>query len=281
MIDDGRERLHFDDLDPYLLLKNGNYLYKVPFRGGWAVLKIYYGDRTRFQYITKTLGNILVSCQTSFMPLGRWRTEMECLRIWREAGFRVFDTYDDVIVEGCVPEEGYRLFEYVEAPRFVTYFADDAVPADERLALWRRFLPVWHRRHALAIERREPRLVHENGDMKHVMIMEDGRFLFFDFEMCFRSRSRVREFVAREILAYLKSLGKCVGPDLWETFLEETVKHYPDQSLLEYTYDFAFRNPNPFLRAARWLDRKVKPRSRKPFSKYSAASKLHRMMGRT
>ena len=26
------ERLEFADLDPYLLLKNGNYLYKVPFR---------------------------------------------------------------------------------------------------------------------------------------------------------------------------------------------------------------------------------------------------------
>jgi hypothetical protein len=271
------ETLRFDNLAELLLLKNGNYLYKVPFRGGWAVLKVYYGDRSFREYVQKSMGNVLVCNQTSFMPKARLRTEKQCLKLWRDAGFRVFATYDDVVVEG-VPEGGYTLFEYVDRPRFVTYFANGEVSVDERLAMWRRFLPVWHRRHALALEGREPRFIHENGDLKHVMIMEDGQFLFFDFEMCFRSRRRVREFVGREILSYLKSLGKTVGPDLWDTFLEETIAHYPDKSLLDYTYDFAFRNPNPILRAARWLDRTTQARARKPFSKYNAARKLHEMM---
>jgi len=190
------EVLRFDDLDQYLLLKNGNYLYKVPFRDGWAVLKVYYGDRSFFEYVKKSIGNILVCNQTSFMPRGRRRTELECLELWREAGFRVFDTYGGVVVEP-LPPGGYALYEYVDRPRFVTYFADESVPLEDRLETWRRFLPVWHRRHALAIERREPRFIHENGDLKHVMIMEDGQFLFFDFEMCFRSQKRVREFVVR------------------------------------------------------------------------------------
>jgi len=271
------EVLRFDDLSPFLLLKNGNYLYKVPFREGWAVLKLYFGDRSLFQYVSKTLGNVLVCNQTSFMPRARLRTELNSLRLWRDAGIRVFGTYDDVIVEG-LPPGGYALFEYVEAPRFVKYFADEAVPLTERLEMWRRFLPVWHRRHQLAIERREPRLVHENGDLKHVMIMENGEFLFFDFEMCFRSRGRVREFVAREILAYLKSLGKTVGGEHWPLFMETTVESYPDRSLLEYTFDFAYKNPNPVLRAARWLDRQVKQGSRKPFSKYNVALKLRELM---
>lgn len=273
---EGPEVLRFDDLNPFLLLKNGNYLYKIPFRGGWAVLKLYYGDRSRFQYISKTLGNVLFCNQTSFMPKDRLHTERDCLRLWREAGFRVFDTYDDVKVEG-LPEGGYALFEYVEAPRFVNYFADESVPLDARLDTWRRFLPVWHRRHALALERREPRFIHENGDLKHVMIMEDGQFLFFDFEMVFRSRKRVQEFVGREILAYLKSLGKTVGPEHWDAFMRETVELYPDKSLLDYTYTFAFRNPNPVLRTARWLDRVVKTGARKPFSKYKVALKLHEL----
>jgi len=274
MPSDRREVLRFDDLNRYLLLKNGNYLFKVPFRGGWAVLKLYYGDRSGWQYVTKTLGNLLVCNQTSFMPKARLRTERECLRIWREAGFRVFDTYDDVEVAG-LRAGGYALFEYVKAPRFVEHFADASVPLEDRLAVWRRFLPVWHRRHALAIERREPKLVHENGDMKHVMILEDGQFLFFDFEMCFRSRRRVREFVGREILAYLKSLGKTVGPEAWPAFVQATFEHYPDPALLEFTYEFAFRNRNPVLRAARWVDRRIKPRAGKPFSKYSVAKKIH------
>ncbi len=66
-----KEVIRFNDLSPYLLLKNGNYLYKIPFRDGFAVLKVYYGDRSLLKYITKTLGNILVSNQTSFMPIAR------------------------------------------------------------------------------------------------------------------------------------------------------------------------------------------------------------------
>jgi len=273
------EVLRFDNLMQYLLLKNGNYLFKVPFRDGWAVLKLYYGDRNLYQYISKTLGNVLVCNQTSFMPKGRLRTEMACLRLWRDAGFRVFDIYDDVKVED-MPEGGYAMFEYVDRPRFVNYFADDAAPIDERVEMWRRFLPEWHRRHALAIEKREPRFIHENGDLKHVMIMEDGRFLFFDFEMVFRSRRRVKEFVGREILSYLKSLGKTVGPKYWDLFMKETVEHYPDKNLLDYTYVFAFKNPNPVLRAARWLDRKLKAGASKPFSKYNVALKLHDLMNK-
>lgn len=272
------ESLHFDDLAPYLLLKNGNYLYKVPFNDGWAVLKIYYGDRNLFQYISKTLGNVLINNQTSFMPLARWKTEYECLKLWRDAGFRVFDTYDGVKVTGCVPEKGYTLFEYVKRPRFVNYFADQEIPLEERLDMWKRFIPVWHRRHALAIDNREPRFIHENGDLKHVMIMEDGQFLFFDFEMCYRNPRRVKEFVAREILAYLKSLGKTVGARDWGTFMGVTVDLYPDTDLLEYTYNFAFKNPNIVLRAARWLDRKVKAKAKKPFSKYNTALLLNRLL---
>lgn len=278
MASNGKETIRFDDLSPYLLLKNGNYLYKVPFRNGFAVLKVYYGDRSSFEYIAKALGNLLLTNQTSFMPLARWQTEYECLNLWREAGFRVFGTYDDVIVEGCVPPKGWRLFEYVDRPRFVHYFADEKIPLNERLDMWKRFLPVWHQRHQLALERREPRLIHENGDLKHVMIMDDGQFLFFDFEMCYRSRRKVKDLVAREILAYLKSLGKTVGKAHCDLFMKVTAEEYPDPTLLAHAYTIAFKNPNPLLRAARLLDRKISPKAKKPFSKYNTAEKIYRLL---
>ncbi len=271
------EMLRYDNLMQYLLLKNGNLLFKVPFRGGWAVLKNYYGSRTPLSSIKKTLCNLTYCNQTSFMPKGRLKTELECIRIWREAGFRVFDVYDDVTVEG-LPEGGYALYEYVQAERFVVYFADASVPLEEKLAMWRRFLPVWHCRHALAIRNREPRLVHENGDMKHVMIMPDDQFLFFDFEMAFRSRDRIEEAVAHEILAYLRSLCKTVGKEHWKTFLKETIRHYPDTKLLESAYVFQFKHPNPVFRIARLIDRNVRAGHKKLFSKYSVARRLHEML---
>jgi len=269
--------VRYENLMQYLLLKNGNYLFKVPFRGGWAVLKNYYGSRSRFAYVKKTVCNLAYCNQTSFMPRGRCRTELEAMRIWREAGFRVFDVYEGAVVEGLT-EGGYAMFEYVQAERFVTYFADTNVPIEEKLAMWRRFLPVWHRRHALAIERREPRLVHENGDMKHVMIMPDGQFLFFDFEMCYRSRERVHEAVAHEILAYLRSLCKVIGRDHWRRALEETITHYPDKKLLRSAYEFQFQNPNPVFRLARVFDRALRPGRRKFFSKYNVARRLREMI---
>lgn len=276
MMQKNEQVLRFDNLKDYLLHKNGNYLYKVPFRGGWAVLKVYFGDQSKFRYIHKTYNNLVYNNKSSFMPKQRRLTELECLELWRNAGFRVFATYDDVVVEG-LPEGGYALFEYIEAPRFKEYFGDAAVPLEDRLAMWRRFLPVWHRRHALAIEQRETKLVHENGDLKHVLIMDDGQFLFFDFEMVFRSRSRIEEFVSREIGAYLKSLCNYVARDEWSKFMKETLDHYPDRKLLESVYDFSFHHPNPLLRFGRFMDRIVKPRARKPFSKYNVALKLHTM----
>ena len=139
-------------------------------------------------------------------------------------------------------------------------------------------LPVWHRRHALAIARADPRLVHENGDLKHIMVLEDGSYLQFDFEMVFRSKRRVKEFVAREILSFLKSLGKTVGEADFPAFMDETVRHYPDHELLRYTHAFAFANPNPVLRLARAIDRRIKPRAQKPFSKYNVARRLSHVL---
>lgn len=271
------EILQIENLQQYLLHKNGNYLYKLPFRGGWAVLKQYQGSRSNVRYMKKTFTNYLYSNKSSFMPRGRRNTELECIHLWRKAGIRVFDTYEEVVIEGMAPED-CLLFEYVDAPRFVTYFADKNVPVDQRLAMWRRFLPVWHSRHALAIQRREPKLVHENGDLKHVMILGNGEFLFFDFEMVFRSKARVEEAVAREILAYLRSLCKTVGKELWPVFMEETVAHYPDRRLLASAHRYFFRNPNPILRMARFFDRTIKPGSWKPFSKYNVTRKLHDLL---
>ncbi len=269
------EVLEIENLDRYLLLKNGNYLYKIPFRNGYAVLKVYYGTRSMWRYIGGSVSNFFEG-QTSFMPRARMLNEQTCMKIWRGAGFRVFDTYDDVVVKG-LPEGGYMLFEYLPALKFKDYFGDASAALEDRLHTYRRFLKEWYRRHDLAIKRREPRLVHENGDMKHVMIVGD-QFLFFDFEMTYRSRRRVKEFVAREILAYLKSLGKIVGPELFPVFLKETIDHYPDGELLENAHRIMFDHPNLMIRCARAIDRRLYPRAAKPFSKHNVAQQLKKML---
>lgn len=268
------ETLRFDDLQPYLLLKNGNYLYKVPFRGGWAVLKVYYGSRGFLLNVVKSLENVLLAGQTSYLPKTRRRVEMECLDVWRRHGFRVFDTYPEVVVEapGC-PPGGYLLFEYVDAPKIGGVLKDETRPLEERLALFRRFLPEWCRRHELAVAEREPRLVHENGDGKHVMILPDA-LLWFDFEMIWRSRAAVRMHVAHEIIQYLWFLTRNTPPDLRGRLIAETVRHYPSRARLEDAYACFFRHPNLLHRWGRALERRLKRNRHRGVTKYAVAQAL-------
>ena len=274
-----RETIAFEDLKPFLLLKNGNYLYKVPFRDGWAVLKVYYGTRGMLSCLGKSFGNVVFHGQTSYMPRTRCRVEQQCLEVWRKHGFRVFKTFPDVRVRapGC-REGGYVLLEYVEAPKLVHFLRDETVPLETRFETYRRFLAEWARRHDLALEHREPMLIHENGDGKHVMILED-ELLWFDFEMVYRSPSRIPGLVAREIIQYLWNLMKGMSGELRERLIDETVAGYPSRDRLRAAHDYFLRHPNPVIRAARSIDR-LTPRARKPTSKVNVARRLRERLAR-
>jgi len=268
------ERLEFADLDPYLLLKNGNYLYKVPFRDGFAVLKVYYGSRSWPETWVKSIGNVVFEGQTSYMPRTRLKMELDCLRLWQKHGFRVFEPYTEVeVVAPKCPPGGYLLLEYVDAPKLEEVLADESRPLEDRLALYRRWLAEWGRRHDLAESEREPRLVHENGDAGHVMVLEDESFLWFDFEMVFRSRARVREYVGHEIVQYVWQLLRKTPPEMHERLLEETARHYPNRERIRFAPDVFLNHPRLSVRAARAVDMRRK-RGRKPSSKYALARRL-------
>lgn len=267
------EVLAFDDLAPYLLLKNGNYLYKVPFRGGFALLKVYFGTRGTLSCLGKSFGNVLFHNQTSYMPRTRCRVERECMEVWSRHGFRVFKTFPEVEVRapGCVPG-GYALMEFRSGPKLVHHLRDEQVPLESRFETYRRFLAEWGRRHEIALAEREPRLIHENGDGKHVMIFDDG-LLWFDFEMVYRSPSRVPGCVAHEIIQYLWNLMKPMSEDLRERLLDETLRGYPSRDRLRAAAGHFLRHPNLLVRWARAIDR-LTPRARKPTSKYNVARRL-------
>jgi len=258
------------------LAGDGNWLYKIPFGDGFAVLKVYFGNRHPALHWKKTFGNLVFTGRTSHMPRARCRTEIESIQLWEQHGFRCFGMYPEVVFED-LPAGGYMLFEYVPGVHFKTYFRDESIPLQERLATWRRWLPEWHRRHKLAIELRDPRLIHENGDVKHVMLWQGG-FVNFDFEVCFRSHD-LPDLVGREMLAYLRFLGKAFGPELYDVMMDETVRHYPDKALLMQGWAHAMHNHNPFVRFFRMLDRKLRRKDNdKPYSKYSVAQDLKRRL---
>jgi hypothetical protein len=272
----GAETLVFDDLAPHLLLRNGNFLYKIPFRGGFAVVKVYRGSRGPLETLRKSLQN-RASGQTSYRARTRLRVERECLDAWRKQGFRVYDTFDDVVIDApqC-PPGSYAVFEYRKGPSLNEHLADASLPEDARFATWRRFLLEWGRRHALAIELRDTRLVHENGDGKHVMVFDDG-FLWLDFEVIWTDAARISEHVSHEIVQYLWQISKSIPEPLRPRLLRETASHYPDRDRLRDAWRLFLAHPRPLMRAARRLDRRT-PRGRKPTSKYAVAERLRALI---
>ncbi len=276
----GREVLKFNDLKPHLLLQNGNFLYKVPYHDGWAVIKVYYGSRGFWGRLRKSFANVVYSGQTSYMPRTRLRNERECLEIWRRHGFRVFDVYDIEVQAPNCPPGGYMVLEYVDRPKLNDVMQDESRPLDERFELYRRFLVEWSRRHDLAISEREPKLVHENGDSGHVMIMDEG-FLWFDFEMVYRFAKNVESHVSHEIIQYIWEAHKNLPESMRERFFQETVDGYPDRDRLYRTHDYFFNHPNLIHRSSRALERRFARRARKPTSKYNVAHKIRELMDRS
>jgi hypothetical protein len=268
------ETLRFDDLARYLLLRNGNFLYKVPYRDGFAVVKVYYGSRGTLGNLYKSFENVVFAGQTSYMPKTRLRIERECLEVWRRHGFRVYDTYDDVAIDapGC-PPGGYTVFEYRVGPKLNEWMCDASRPEEERFEVYRRFVAEWARRHDLAIAHAEPRLVHENGDGKHVMIFDDG-FHWFDFEMIWRSRRHVAEQVSHEIVQYVWNMHKTIPAPLRGRLLDETVKAYPRPERLRDACAEFLHPPRVANRVGRALDRSLRSRAKKPTSKYNVARML-------
>ncbi len=268
-------RLVLADLEKKPLAGDGNFVWKIPLRGGHGVLKVYEGNRSPFLYWKKTFGNVFITGRSSHMPRARCATEIESVRRWEKAGFRCFPMYPEVEVTGLA-RDIYMVYGYIPGKHFREYFRDESIPVEERLAMWRRWLPEWHRRHRTAVETNDNFLIHENGDVKHVMIWEGG-FLYFDFEMVYTSKD-VRSLVGREILAYMRSVGRFYGDAMYDKMMDALVETYPDKALLLAAWQVAYAPSNPFMRLARWADRTLKPANRKKYSKYGVARDLKRRL---
>ena len=92
-------RIRLDEVEKEPLAGEGNYLYRIPLRDGFAVAKIYEGSRGRWLHMKKTFGNVVLTGRSSHMPRARCRTEIDCIRVWESHGFRCFRMLPEVALD--------------------------------------------------------------------------------------------------------------------------------------------------------------------------------------
>lgn len=209
--------------------------------------------------------------KSSLRPRDRFETEKRVLETWREHGFHVFEQAEKEDFIGI--KEPHLVLEYVHGQTLLSYFADPHVGKDEKIAILRRFIPEWGRRHDLAMKSGNRLLIQEHPSFKHVFVNEAGRLIFFDFETVYQAPHSLPSLIGREIAGYVRSLYKVTPPDEFSGFLDIIIQEYPHREYLLYPFRYFFRHPNPIMRVLYSLDRRL-PRHQKRHSKYPVARML-------
>jgi hypothetical protein len=211
-------------------LPPGNRIWRVDLPGGTVLQKVY-GDKGGALAARLQAGiHALARVKSSPRARKRLETERALLRLWREAGIDVPADLTDRH-PGLASRGDTLVLEFVDGVELL-YALDGGMPDRARRdALLRRFAAAWGRRHALALDRGDARLLHGHGTMLHVLVAGD-RLVTIDLEQTFHPRIPVPVLVAREIAAYLKSLAKRAPDEVFRRDLEVLVSAYPRREVL-------------------------------------------------
>jgi hypothetical protein len=223
---------------------------------GARVLKLY---RPRSSALREGIGELWAQFalrKRGFSARSRYETEAKVHEVWRRSGFGVLRRLD-LPLPADVAGPGLW-FEFCAAPRLTELLPD-------RPALLGRLAADMDRRHALALDRREPRLIHEHGEVGHYFV-EGDRLLAFDFEATFLRGHPMLEAMADEIAGVLRSAAQVAGDAVFAAFKEG----YGDARRLRRIVQIGVAGGSLRRRLRRWADRGRR-------SRYSKAEVLGRV----
>ncbi len=250
-----------------------NSIWLLTYCGRPHILKVYGRRRARLRealtHLTQLAGGL-----SGYTAPARHATEARCLRLWREAGF------DCPALEeapaGCPPLPApFLLMEYLPGPSLAAALADSTADPAGQDILFRRFLATLCRRHAVALERREPALIQEHPGLDHCLVSGE-RLAVFDLETAYTSKAVVADAISGEIAGLIRSLFRVLPPAQARHFMERLAADYPDRARLASVERDLFDNPSPFRRILHAIDRRLL-RKKGRFDKYAAA----RLLGAT
>jgi tRNA A-37 threonylcarbamoyl transferase component Bud32 len=246
-----------------------NAVWRIRYRENTIILKTYDSRRNPVAAILTEFGNLLTGL-TSYSAEARCQTERACLLAWAEAGFQVPALVD---FHPSAPLPVFFLaMEDIKGRLLLDVLADQTVGMEQRTESLARFTAEWASRHAEAMRRGDAWLLQEHGSFGHVFV--DGkRFVTFDLEVAYRKRRNVELLVCREIIAYLRSIGRRFPVAEADAWFGVIAAAYPDKSSLRKAAGELLESVSPVRRAWHRLAR-LSSAARHPNSKYGIARRL-------
>ena len=199
---------------------------KVPYGQRFLILKCYGLKRSRLRAFFREFGSRAVVRKSSITARSRHDTELAVLALWKREGFDVPAVYPLPVLPKGFP--CCTAMEWIPGPTIATVLQDKGTSLARKREIITRYAGMWGKRHARALELREPRLLQENPTLSHVFF-SDNRLVHFDFEIVFTRKNDLERLVRREIAGVLESMAKTSGDD-FTPLLDTLLENYPDLS---------------------------------------------------
>jgi tRNA A-37 threonylcarbamoyl transferase component Bud32 len=202
--------------------------------------------------------------------------EERIIRLWDKEGFGVPRVYDVEIADLPGP---YLVTSLVKGVALREYLVSDGQPTAEKLALLAKLFGELRRRHDLAVDRNDPRLIHPDASTGNILCTDSG-FCFIDFEASSVHKCSVMERAGIEVATLSRWIVRDLGEDSLLPVLERVLAAYEGrEQLLDLAAGRTMNRHFQFYH--RWRDRKRKRQNPGEVTKYDIAEALAALRSRS
>jgi tRNA A-37 threonylcarbamoyl transferase component Bud32 len=202
---------------------------KIDYRGEPIVVKCYGLKGGRLQALSRQFGSRLLLGKSTYTARGRCATERAVLELWRREGFGVPEVRN-IDLPGTAGQPCLAM-EWVPGPLLSKIIRAADEPLTGKKKLIAVFAETAGRRHARALELREPGLIFKHPTFSHI-IVSDGRLVHFDFEQALTHAGSIERYIRHEIAGFLHALPRADRELFFELFAAFS-SSYPDRQRLD------------------------------------------------
>jgi hypothetical protein len=200
--------------------------------------------------------------------------ERSALQLWASCQFPVPQVWPIEVPQWA--GSPHLVTDYLGRLTLQEWLQDQTVAPAERYEFLARIFRENHRRHRLALERREPRLIHADPNSSNVLRTAGG-FCFIDLERP-TEIADLAEAAAVEIGKFCRWTVRDMGRVHLKPILQSVIEAYAEERpLLQRFVDRTCARGFQWLH--RWRDRKRRARQPGEITKYDLADTLVELLG--